>query len=545
MDEENGGCEGENGGQRSQFPPEQLEPVGAESGVVIGGERVEPALDLRVREKRHDESARRGRNERGEHGSHHGGGRSRAPRRLDRRHRPSMEVTWVGVLRPLGLASTLLGHAEPMNAQTITSPIERLTGSASVLRHRPWVFLAPFLILFALVPLLAPYDDNLYDDEGAYVGLARLLAHGHLLTGRDTLVGGGNAPPNLWFGPGLPALLAPLVRLDAPLTALRLVGPICLFGALLTFFALLRLFVPPRPALLGAIAFAAYLPFYTVIAFVHTEPVAVLFVTLILYGSVRYGREGSRRYLALASVSFAALCLVRVDYGWVLSILLVAASIAYAIRRSARAKRMVVLLALAFLLCVPWLAYTWSVTGNPFYWGSSGALSLYWMSSPGTADRGDWHGANDVFRERGLAPHRPFFRRLSRLDLAAQNRLLERRSARQIRSHPFKFLRNVVDNITRMWVNRPYSFKASSATGLVYAIPNLLVLAGLAVASIVTRRRRTRVDRLAIEIAAFALAAFGLHAFLSAYPRMLIPIVPVAMLAIVVGAWRPAAVADG
>jgi 4-amino-4-deoxy-L-arabinose transferase-like glycosyltransferase len=436
-----------------------------------------------------------------------------------------------------------------MNAQTTTRLAERhrlVHDLGVIVQRRPWALLAPFLVIFVLVPLLAPYDDNLYDDEGGYVGLARILAHtGHLLTGRDTLVGGGKAPPNLWFGPGLPVPLAGLVKLHASLTVLRLVGPICLFAALLVFLALLRLFVPARPALLGALAFAFYLPFYSVIAFVHSEPPAVLYVTLVLYGTVRYQREGQLRYLLLAGGSFAALALTRVDYGVILSVLLVAAAAVYAIRRSEHARRLVLVLALAFVLCVPWLGYTRSVTGHWLYWGSSGALSLYWISSPAADDRGDWHNPPDVFRDPRLARHKPFFQSLVGLDLNAQNRSLERRAEHNIRAHPFKFARNVVDNISRMWLNWRYSFKGLSRKGLLYAVPNVLVLIGLAFAAVVTVRRRRRVDRIALEIGAFALTAFALHAVLSGYPRMLIPIAPIAILAIVVGISRPVGAQPG
>jgi hypothetical protein len=453
-----------------------------------------------------------------------------------------MEVARVGVAAA-GRPSHYAAPEPTMDAQTITGPGagRRRLADGLTFSGRPWVLLLPFLVLFVLVPLLAPYRANLYDDEGAYVGLAKLLAHGHLLTGRDTLVGGGDAPPNLWFGPGLTFLLVPLVKLHAPLTALRLVGPACLFAALLVFLALLRLVVPPRNALLGALAFGLYLPFYTVIAFVHSEPVAVLLVTLALYATVRYDREGRSGFLALAGGSLAGLALTRVAYGWVLTVLLVAAAAAYVLRRREHERRVLAVLALALVLCLPWLAYTRSVTGHVFYWGSSGALSLYWMSSPAADDKGDWHGANDVVREPQLARHRPYFRHLGTLDLNAQNRSLERRAAHNIRAHPFKFAQNVVDNISRMWINRPYSFKSPRPSGLVYALPNVLVLAGLALAAGLTVRRRRRLDRIAVEIGLFALTAFGLHAVLAAYPRMLMPLIPVALFAIVAGISRPAA----
>jgi 4-amino-4-deoxy-L-arabinose transferase-like glycosyltransferase len=429
-----------------------------------------------------------------------------------------------------GLDYTSPRRGQTMNAQTI----------AGVVRARPWLLLIPALFVFAAVPLAVPYSDNLYDDEGAYVGLGKLLASGNLLTGRDTMVGGGNAPPNLWFGPGLPAVLAVLVKLHAPLDGLRLVGPIALFAALIMFYALLRLFVPVRAALLGAAAFIAYLPFYTVIAFVHAEPLAVLFVTLLLYATVRYDREGRGRWLALGACSFAALAVTRVAYGWVMTAVLVVAVITSLARRDARSRRLALVPALALVLCIPWLAYTYSVTRHPLYWGSSGAMSLYWMSSPAGRDVGDWHGANDVFSDPNLAPHRPYFRSLIGLDLNAQNRSLEHHAFDNVGNHPFKFAENVADNISRMWLNLPYSFKSARLTSLGYALPNLLVLFGLVAAAVKSVRRPTgRPGFTAAWMGLFALAAFGLHSVFSAYPRMLIPIVPVALLAIVTGL-RPA-----
>jgi uncharacterized membrane protein YoaK (UPF0700 family) len=94
----------------------------------------------------------------------------------------------------------------------------------------------------------------------------------------------------------------------------------------------------------------------------------------------------------------------------------------------------------------------------------------------------------------------------------------------------------VADNISRMWLNVPYSFKSARLTSLGYALPNLLLLAGLvAAAASALRRRAERPGYTAAWMGAFAIIAFGLHAAFSAYPRMLIPIVPIALLAVVTG----------
>ena len=105
----------------------------------------------------------------------------------------------------------------------------------------------------------------------------------------------------------------------------------------------------------------------------------------------------------------AGLALTRVAYGWSTTLLVLCWLVSWLIRRSTTTRRLLVVHALALAFCLPWLAFTGAVTGRPFLWATSRSLSLYWMSSPNAADRGDWHCASDVFEREWLAPHRAFF----------------------------------------------------------------------------------------------------------------------------------------
>jgi hypothetical protein len=389
--------------------------------------------------------------------------------------------------------------------------------------------LLPFLALFLVIPLLAPYNDNLFDDQGGYVGLAKYLVHGHYLSGRDNLVSGGPDYPNLWFGPGLPVILVPFVAAHVPIDVVRLLGPVLLFAAVVAFLHLLRLFVSPRAALAGAGAFALYLPLYTVIVYLHSEVLALLLVVVGLYGIVRYLREGRARFLALGGGALAWLALTRVEFGWIVTLLLAGYALAWLMRRTQRLRRLAAVHALALALCVPWLAYTYSVTGSVFSWGNSGPLSVYWISSPYPGDRGDWHRADWVFSDPNLAPHRPFFRTLVPLDLNAQNRRLEHEAFANIRHKPLKFAENVADNVSRMLFNVPYSFKPAKRSGLVYSLPAGVLLAALVLAGARSARSQRRLPEETVAFAALAAVAFALHAVIAGYPRLLFPLVPIAI----------------
>jgi hypothetical protein len=182
---------------------------------------------------------------------------------------------------------------------------------------------------------------------------------------------------------------------------------------------------------------------------------------------------------------------------------------------------------LGLALCIPWLAYTTAETGRVFQWGNSGGLSVYWMSSPYEHDLGDWQRAEAVFTDPNLAPHRPFFARLRGLSLPEQNAELERRAIENVREHPAKYLENLAANVSRMFFDTPYSYSSQRLTAAYFVVPNALLLGAVLLAAVVAVRVRGSLPPPTAPFAIFALAAFGLHALVSAYPRMLFPIVPV------------------
>jgi hypothetical protein len=390
--------------------------------------------------------------------------------------------------------------------------------------RRHFVLLLPLLALFLTLMLAVPQRG---DDEATYITLAHRITHGYYTTGdNQALLDANPSSPDLWFGPGLPLVLAPLVAVHAPMWLLRSTGPVFLFLAVLVFYLLVGLRCSPRTALVAAYALGLYVPVWTLLPNVHSETLAVLLLVLSSYGLARYLQERRLRDFALATVPLAWLALTRVEFGWVLTIVLVLALVWWAARREAAAGRVVAVYATALVLCVPWLAYTHSKTHGYFVWGNSGALSLYWMSSPYASDLGDWHQANQVFSDPRLRAHRSFFRRLEGLTLARQNAKIEHQALRNIAHHPVKYAKNVAANLSRILFNTPYSFTQENLKTLVYALPNSLVLGAMVLSLVVFLRRRS----LPAEALAFLLlgaVALGLHVLLSAYPRMLVPEIPI------------------
>jgi 4-amino-4-deoxy-L-arabinose transferase-like glycosyltransferase len=409
--------------------------------------------------------------------------------------------------------------------------------------RRAALVLSPLIGLYVAAMLVIPTGEGWAGDEGVYVELARNLTRGFYRTGSGdgalNMCLPGWHTPDLWYGPGFPALLAPFVALGLPVSTIRLVGPVLLFLSVLLFYRLLRASVGPRSALAGAVAFGLFLPFYRYLPFLHSEFLALVLVVIAMLAITGLVRDGSLVAGAIAAVALAWIALTRVAYGWALAALALFWLIRWAAGRTQIARRLLVVHVLALVLCVPWLAYTYSVTKRPFLWSTSGSLSLYWMSAPEAVDRGDWHCANDVYQLSWLAPHRPFFVAHRNDSPTAQDRALERQALRNIRHHPVKYGKNLLANASRILFDAPYSQRPLTIKDVVaFVIPGALLVAALVLAGLRVARRRVRLPPETTAFALLALAGFAVSLPASAYVRMVVPIVPPLLWLSVIGLTR-------
>jgi 4-amino-4-deoxy-L-arabinose transferase-like glycosyltransferase len=374
--------------------------------------------------------------------------------------------------------------------------------------------LLPIFVVYALRTALLP---SLAGDEGSYLTYARDITHGFYA---DTSLG------YLWHGPALPALLAPFVALHVPHVLMRILfGPLALFATLVVFHRLTRLYLAERAALLVTYALALYLPFFMIQGIIWVEPLATLSLMYAVFFMVRSYR-GARRDHIWAGVALAVLALSRVEFGYVLIVALLLSCLwLLASRRSLTARRSTLALAVALLLCVPWLIYTYSLTNKPLYWGNSGGLSLYWMTAP--SNLGDWHHFSEAFTKPELAANRRVFAPLVALNPVDQDSRLVHLALQNIMHHPKHYLANIVNNIDRLIFNSPYSFTNEKASSMFFAVPNGILLGLIALAFAVAIVVRARLRPEIPPIAAFAALGFAVHVPVAAYARFVIPLIPV------------------
>lgn len=236
-------------------------------------------------------------------------------------------------------------------------------------------------------------------------------------------------------------------------------------------------------------------------------------------------------HLLAASVYLGYLALTKVFFGYVILAGLLSFLVFFIWRRTAREKKTIYVYLMALILCIPYLFYTYSLTGKVFYWGTSGGLSLYWMStSYNTNEYGSWFPPKKVKEIPELTPHRDFYDKISNFSEVARDDAFKKQAIENITRYPLKYLVNWVANIGRLLFSYPFSFTSQKLSTYFYIVPNMfiVVLFILSVYPAILRRRFIPYEIYALLL--FNFIAFGGTSLLSAYDRQFRPLVPVLFL---------------
>lgn len=426
-------------------------------------------------------------------------------------------------------ARTPHGRSAPLHRPLHQKPylhamIDRFLGWLAP--RNPWLMLLPALALYLFLAATLTPHDALVRDEVRYWGFADNLLHGHF-----HFKEGDNF---LWSGPGYPVVLMPFVALDAPLILPKLLNAVLYYIAMGLFFQLAGLYFSRKKAWLATLVMVAYyVPWVECFSDIMTESLTICLMigtTYLFCRNMRQGRLDWRDMLA-PGVLLMWLMLTKVLFGYVVLATLLLLGAGYLLRgREVKVGGSLRFFALGMAFCLPYLLYTYSLTGKVFYWGNSGGTQLYWMSSPYPDELGDWHVASLLEHPSLETNHRAFFASIQDLDPVAKDDAFKRKALENIRQHPAKFVKNWAMNVTRTLFSHPLSFLKPSLGVFKYVIPHafLLVLGAFFAWPTIRRHRLWPTEMLVLLV--FCGIYLAGTSLLASYARFFFPVVPILVL---------------
>lgn len=407
----------------------------------------------------------------------------------------------------------------------------------------PYFIYLPFLLYYIYFIVVNKWP-TLYGDEIRYRDFAWRLLHGYY------------SPPaphiNLWNGPGYPIVLSVFMALKQHALCMTLANAFFMYFGVVFLYQSIKLLSNRKMALVFSIPLAIYPNALAMLPILYTEAFTGLLVSSLVYTLVLYYTKQSNKYLVAAGLILGYLTLTKVIFGYVLILCLFTCLAVPIFKRHIhhyhRASVKILLIAIAVTL--PYLVYTYHITGNIFYWGNSGGMSLYWMSTPYNNEYGDWKLPelnNNQYPELFKSPegaamlrknHMKEIDEILKHNNVEQDALFKQAAIRNIEAHPLKFATNYYYNCSRMLFNFPYSYSYQDAAIVGNIIRGSLLLWVSIICFVITLINRQSI----IYPVKFALLITGVYLLLSgalsAYPRQLDVVVPVLLFWAAMTAFR-------
>lgn len=383
-------------------------------------------------------------------------------------------------------------------------------------------------VVFVIYAALSVFrhSSTLIWDEHRYIESATNLTQGFYVPDSD---------PSFVNGPGYPVVLLPFVSgPDAWLWA-RVLNAVFMAGAVGFVWLTVRRYAGAWWALGGSLITAFHPTFLWMGFSIMSEPLSVFLLTGFAWAFTRalapesLAGKGGWRWVALAVFFFTWLIMTRVFFGHVLAAMAVLSVLLLGIKDWRPAlRRTLAILAGSFVLCLPWLGYTYSKTGHVMCWSTNSSELLYWLTSHREGENGHWFGRTDVETKDYIHPdHKAFYRELFTHSILEREKMYKERAVAQFKEAPAKVAYNWLCNLSRLAFGFPRSHQQEELRMVVLVLINgpLILVACLAGLLGLIRWRLLPVELwLLMAMAAFYLGGSSLAPALPRYFVLMVPI---------------------
>ncbi len=321
----------------------------------------------------------------------------------------------------------------------------------------------PLLVLFTIVIILLAKTE-LRPDEIRYLNYANNLTHGYFTNPEN---------PFLESGPGYPLLLTVFVALKSPIIIIKVFNGLWVFIGLLFFYKLLLTITSKKIATIMTYVLGLYYPFFIWMSLIYTESFSFLLLCLLLYSFSRISTHG-RKWVIYSILVLGYLILTRYIFAYVSIALIVLLFIAYIFLKKKEILRYLIVCLIGFGFSIPYLFYTYSLTGKIFYWSTISGQGIYWLTTTYENEYGSWLNLDDDFP--GINPaHKVLYDSIKSKSYVEQNDIIKSNAINNIKNNPKIYAYNVAVNSLRFFFQYPISYHHQRPWVYHILIPNMLM----------------------------------------------------------------------
>ena len=385
----------------------------------------------------------------------------------------------------------------------------------------------PLLLLYIIVVLMFS-NNELVGDESRHMAYATNLTHGYYTNAVN---------PEIGNGPGYPLVITPLVLAKASYITIKLLNALFFIMAVVFFFKTVSFYLGRKKSIALGYLFGLYPASIKWMLFIYSESFALFLACGFLYYFLKVHRSTEKKYInvTLSATFLGILALTKVIFGYIIIAVALFYLIVYTFKRSKKIRFSLMVLAVGFLFCIPYLGYTYYLTGKAMYWGTGGGEILYWRSSPFSNEYGDWISSDVILgKNEGnyfdtstiIKNHGAFIQSLEPYSSVQRDSLYKEKAIENIKQYPFNFIQNTAASGLRLFFNYPYSYTPQKISSYVYILPNIFLMVSLLLSLFLAIRNPMSIPFEIRFIGLTAMIFIGGLTLLDGRVRHLLPILP-------------------
>ena len=401
----------------------------------------------------------------------------------------------------------------------------------NILLNKPWLLFAPFLAAYLIMIYKLNYTIPvvLMGDEPRYLEYANNLLKGYFSSKEKV---------DLWSGPGYPLFLAPFIKIGIDINGLRLLNALLQYLSIIFLFKTLKNWVSIKTAFWFSLFWGLYYIAYKEMLYVYTETLTSLLVVLIAYNISNIKKTINYIFIGFL-IGFLAL--VKIIFGYVILFCSGLFVVVYLINKNRLYFKYALVFITAIITTIPYLTYTYKLTGKAFYWGNSGGMSLYWMSTPVESEYGDWNDSTfsaycnydttmpcnaDYFAKA----HQADYDSIYKLSGILRDDAFKQKAIQNIKAKPVKYIKNILANVGRLFFGIPNSYNFIRFQHLWRIIPNTFVFCIFLISIILGIRKFNKIHAVFYFLLSLLFAYLGLTLLVSAQQRQLYVVLPIILV---------------
>jgi hypothetical protein len=398
--------------------------------------------------------------------------------------------------------------------------------------QNPYLLFLPVLIALIIYILINPTNGT--GDEARYMWYAKNMIHGFY------------SPPapnvTLTNGPGYPMVLIPFILLKLPLISMTIINAFFYYLSIIFFFKALKETVSYPMTLLFSFGWACYYIAFQNLPYILTEPFTYFLISVLIYSMVKaFNPENKARtkFLIITGIVLGYIVLTKMIFGHILVFMLIGSALFWIFSKNKlHFRKMFIISSIALLMAIPYLIYTYSLTGRLFYWGF-GNDTLYCMSTPYEGEYGDYkrglginkiedgnyniQGADSILK----AHHQAEYDIINKYTGIERDDVYKKIAIQNIKEHPLKFIENIVYNVGRLIFHYPFSHAVQRPKILLVFPINGAILTLMIFSLIPTFINWRKIPAYLQFLLILTLLYLGASAIVTAYVRMFTIIVPI------------------